>query len=97
MHERVVNVERQSDMIAVTIGRRIVRAAVDWNMLDPDVPRWQIDQNPSDEFIHALFEMRGIIEPAAAARAAQRATDLMLASSSDSKLLQHSRRCYTRE
>lgn len=56
------------------IGTR-VRPAVDWNMFDLEVLRWQIDQNPTDEFIHALFEMRGIIEPAAAARAAGRATD----------------------
>lgn len=55
------------------IGTR-VRPTVDWNMLDPDVLRWQIDQNPTEEFIHALFEMREIIEPAAASRAAERAT-----------------------
>lgn len=55
------------------IGTR-VRPTVDWNMLDPDVLRWQLDQNPSEEFIHALFEMREIIEPAAAERAAERAT-----------------------
>jgi GntR family transcriptional regulator, galactonate operon transcriptional repressor len=55
------------------IGTR-VRPMVDWNMLDPDVLRWQLDQNPSEEFIHALFEMREIIEPAAAERAAERAT-----------------------
>ena len=56
------------------IGTR-VRPTVDWNMLDPDVLRWQIDQRPDEEFIHALFEMREIFEPAAAARAAERATD----------------------
>jgi DNA-binding FadR family transcriptional regulator len=56
------------------IGTR-VRPTIDWNMLDPDVLRWQVDQNPSEEFIHALFEMREIIEPAAAARAAERATE----------------------
>jgi DNA-binding FadR family transcriptional regulator len=50
-----------------------VRPRADWNMLDPDVLSWQIDQRPSDEFIHSLFEMREIIEPAAAARAAERA------------------------
>ena len=55
------------------IGTR-VRPTVGWNMLDPDVLRWQLDQNPSEEFIHALFEMREIIEPAAAERAAERAT-----------------------
>ncbi|WP_210187116.1 FadR/GntR family transcriptional regulator [Kaistia soli] len=51
-----------------------VRPRSDWNMLDPDVLRWQIDPFPSDEFIHSLFEMREIIEPAAASRAAERAT-----------------------
>ncbi|MCP4384847.1 MAG: FadR family transcriptional regulator [Hyphomicrobiales bacterium] len=55
------------------IGTR-VRPTSDWNMLDPDVLHWQIDQNPSESFIHSLFEMREIIEPAAAARAAERAT-----------------------
>jgi GntR family galactonate operon transcriptional repressor len=125
MVERAVKAERLSEMVAGTIGRRIVsgkympgdtlptepriqqefgvsrtavreairllsakgltaarpkigtrvRPTVDWNMLDPDVLRWQIDQNPTDEFIHALFEMREIIEPAASSRAAERATD----------------------
>ena len=51
-----------------------VRPMADWTMLDPDVLRWQLDQNPSEDFIHALFEMREIIEPAAAERAAERAT-----------------------
>lgn len=55
------------------IGTR-VRPRSDWNMLDPEVLRWQIDPFPTDEFIHSLFEMREIIEPAAAARAAERAT-----------------------
>jgi len=55
------------------IGTR-VRPLIDWNMLDPDVLRWQVDQNPSEAFISSLFEMREIIEPAAAARAAERAT-----------------------
>jgi len=56
------------------IGTR-VRPRSEWNMLDPDVLKWQIDQKPSDDFIHSLFEMREIIEPAAAARAAERATE----------------------
>jgi DNA-binding FadR family transcriptional regulator len=55
------------------IGTRI-RPVSDWNMLDPDVLRWHVDQEPSEAFIHHLFEMREIIEPAAAARAAERAT-----------------------
>jgi GntR family galactonate operon transcriptional repressor len=56
------------------IGTRI-RPHADWNMLDPEVLRWQVDEKPSESFIHSLFEMREIIEPAAAARAAERATD----------------------
>ncbi|MEX0853913.1 MAG: FadR/GntR family transcriptional regulator [Bauldia sp.] len=60
------------------IGTR-VRPIVDWNLLDADVLRWQVDQNPSEEFIHALFEMREIVEPEAAARAVERATDEQVA------------------
>jgi len=60
------------------IGTR-VRPMAEWNMLDSEVLRWQVDQNPSDGFIHALFEMREIIEPAASALAAERATDQELA------------------
>lgn len=53
-------------------GTRI-RPMAEWNMLDPDVLRWHVDQQPSEAFIHALFEMREIIEPAASSRAAERA------------------------
>ena len=60
------------------IGTRI-RPMSDWNMLDPDVLRWHVDQKPSEEFIHCLFEMREIIEPAASSRAAERATPEELA------------------
>ena len=56
------------------IGTR-VRPTVDWNMLDPEILRWQVDQNPTKEFIQALFEMRDIIEPAACAHAAERASE----------------------
>ncbi len=59
------------------IGTR-VRPMVDWNLLDVEVLRWQIEQNPTEEFIHALFEMRDIIEPAASMRAAERATPAQL-------------------
>ena len=60
------------------IGTR-VRPTVDWNMLDPEVLRWQIDQNPTEEFVRALFEMREIIEPAASSFAAERVNDDQLA------------------
>jgi DNA-binding FadR family transcriptional regulator len=60
------------------VGTR-VRPMAEWNMLDSDVLRWQIDQNPSEDFINALFEMREIIEPAAASLAAERASEAELA------------------
>ena len=56
------------------IGTR-VRPSVDWNMFDADVLRWQVEYGPTDEFVNSLFEMREIIEPSAAALAAERATE----------------------
>ena len=55
------------------IGTR-VRPAADWNMFDVDVLRWQVEYGPTDAFVHALFEMREIIEPSASSLAAERAT-----------------------
>jgi len=46
-----------------------------WNMLDPDVLAWMFEGDPGRDFITALFELRGIIEPAACALAAARRTD----------------------
>jgi DNA-binding FadR family transcriptional regulator len=45
-----------------------------WNMLDPDVLAWTFEGEPDAGFIRDLFELRGIIEPAAAAFAAARRT-----------------------
>jgi len=55
------------------VGTRI-RPAAEWNMLDSEVLRWQIEEKPNEAFVNSLFEMREILEPAAAARAAERAT-----------------------
>jgi DNA-binding FadR family transcriptional regulator len=46
-----------------------------WNLLDPDVLDWTLSSNPAPEFSDALFELRSIVEPAAAALAAQRRND----------------------
>lgn len=46
-----------------------------WNLLDPDVLGWAFAGEPDIEFIRALFELRAIVEPAAAALAAARRTD----------------------
>jgi len=60
------------------IGRRkvgtMVRPMTDWNMLDASVLAWHLEQEPTEAFIDGLFEARLIVEPAAAAMAAQRST-----------------------
>lgn len=43
-----------------------------WNVLDPDVLSWSFANKPDIEFVRNLFELRGIIEPAAAGLAAER-------------------------
>jgi DNA-binding FadR family transcriptional regulator len=43
-----------------------------WNLLDPDMLEWMFAGTPDERFIRDLFELRGVIEPAAAALAAQR-------------------------
>jgi DNA-binding FadR family transcriptional regulator len=43
-----------------------------WNLLDPDVIGWMFANEPDDRLVRNLFELRLIIEPAAAALAAQR-------------------------
>lgn len=51
------------------VGTR-VRPRSEWNMLDPDVLSWHLDAGPSEQFIIDLFDLRQMIEPSAAARAA---------------------------
>jgi len=51
-----------------------VRPRGDWNLLDPDVLAWQFAAGPVESFVANLFELRQMIEPAAAAMAARRAT-----------------------
>ncbi|MEJ1159957.1 FadR/GntR family transcriptional regulator [Prosthecomicrobium sp. N25] len=46
-----------------------------WNIIDPDVLAWHLEAAPSDGLIDALFELRRIVEPAAAGMAAERRTD----------------------
>jgi len=43
-----------------------------WNLLDPDVLAWSFVQEPSEAFVRDLFELRMIVEPAAAELAAER-------------------------
>ncbi len=43
-----------------------------WNLLDPDVLAWSFEGKPDPQFVVDLFELREVIEPAAAALAATR-------------------------
>lgn len=47
-----------------------VRARMHWNMLDQDVLAWHLQTVPPREIFADLFELRRMIEPAAAERAA---------------------------
>ncbi|PXW23883.1 FadR/GntR family transcriptional regulator [Paraburkholderia caballeronis] len=53
----------------------VVRPRDDWHMLDPDVLYWTVSSLPEGEFFRSLMTVRQIIEPAAAALAALRASD----------------------
>ncbi len=50
----------------------LVRPRADWNMLDPEVLGWHLQAAPTDAFVSGLFEVRKIVEPSAAALAAER-------------------------
>lgn len=54
-----------------------------WNLLDPDLLAWMFSDEPDPEFVRGLFELRGIIEPAAAELAALRRTDAQLSELAD--------------
>jgi DNA-binding FadR family transcriptional regulator len=60
------------------IGTR-VRPKADWNMLDPEVLAWHLRIAPTDDFVAHLFQLRQIVEPAAAALAASSCDDKTLA------------------
>ena len=57
----------------------VVKARREWHMLDPDVLHWLMQSSPQNEFFNVLTSVRSIIEPAAAALAAQFATDADIA------------------
>jgi DNA-binding FadR family transcriptional regulator len=46
-----------------------------WNVLDPDVLAWMFSDQPNAAFVRDLFELRDLLEPAAARFAAQRRTE----------------------
>lgn len=46
-----------------------------WNLMDPDVLTWRLEANRGDNFFIDVFELRRVIEPAAAGLAAARASE----------------------
>jgi len=63
-------------------GTRVL-APIHWNLLDLDVLGWRYAAMPRAQFFQELFEIRRMIEPAAAALAAERATDKDIAALAD--------------
>ncbi|UZK69782.1 FadR family transcriptional regulator [Sphingomonas sp. S1-29] len=63
-----------------------------WNMLDPDVLAWGLANNPDLRLLRSLFEIRAVIEPAAAALATERhnAADIERLRKSLDKMGRHS-------
>jgi DNA-binding FadR family transcriptional regulator len=51
-----------------------VRDPEHWNHLDPDILRWQIELDDTDDFLRKLFELRFAVEPAASSAAARALT-----------------------
>ncbi|MDR3374757.1 MAG: FadR/GntR family transcriptional regulator [Ancalomicrobiaceae bacterium] len=53
------------------VGTR-VRPREEWHLFDPDVLAWHLQSGPEEQFIADLFTLRELVEPAAAAMAAER-------------------------
>jgi DNA-binding FadR family transcriptional regulator len=53
------------------VGTRI-NARTKWNLLDPDVLDWTFESEPDLELLNSLFELRNVVESAAAGFAATR-------------------------
>lgn len=50
------------------------RSRDQWHHTDPDVMVWHYETGPTAEFLDSLADLRRVLEPAAAARAAERAS-----------------------
>ena len=49
-----------------------------WNILDPEVLGWFLQTRPTETFVRDLFEVRLMVEPAAASLAAERRSEAQL-------------------
>lgn len=57
----------------------VVRDQIDWNFLDADMLRWRRQVIAPQTYLNELFAMRRLVEPEAAALAAERATKEQMA------------------
>jgi len=57
----------------------VIRPPDEWNMLDPELLAWSVEERPDPKVVLSLIEARQFIEPAAVRLAAQRATAADLA------------------
>lgn len=73
------------------VGTR-VSLQENWHLLDPDVLSWIFEFEPDDQLLASLFELRKIVEPKAAALAAQRRSDADLQEMANAleRMAQHS-------
>jgi DNA-binding FadR family transcriptional regulator len=73
------------------VGTRVSKPEA-WHLLDPDVLSWIFEFEPEHSLVQALFELRQIIEPEAAALAAARrsAADLRAMATALEGMAQHS-------
>lgn len=60
------------------VGTRVLPQSK-WHLLDPDVLSWIFQFEPGDHLLKSVFELRSIVEPQAAALAAERRTEAQLA------------------
>lgn len=75
-----IKVLEAKGLVEVGHGQGMVsRGPADWNLLDPDVLKWQSEAGVDEIFVRDLHEIREIIEPTAAALAAERADEAAMA------------------
>lgn len=74
LRESIRNLAGKGLIESRTRSGTIVQPSAQWNHLDPDLLAWREELAPDLNFVRGLTEARQVIEPAAAALAAERAT-----------------------
>ncbi|MDS9468744.1 FadR/GntR family transcriptional regulator [Paracoccus sp. MBLB3053] len=77
--EALRQVAAKGMLISRTRSGTRVATRENWTLLDPDVVRWFFESGtPPDWFITSIYELRAMVEPSAAALAAERRTEANL-------------------